>query len=308
MKIGYVVSGIVTALLGVSACLGKRMADQLTSAEKSDVERERIEAVKRGEYNKEDLENVSMESFSIENKRNEVLRGEILYCDTPTEKVCVACHGWTSSRIGMYKYARAILDNGFHMVVYDHINCGSSDGKYGSMGFRESQDLEEVITYVKQRFGEHTKILTYGESMGSATVLLHMTKDTRVDAVVADCPFASLEEQCAYSLKSIYHLPKQPILFFTDLIFYKRLGVHIADVNPYRAIQQADGVPDIPLLLMHGTADKFILPSQSEKIASVKKGFVRLRFMEGGIHARSILKTPDEYRAELHAFLQEVLE
>lgn len=301
----YIVLSIIIVLMLVSFLIGKIMVDQLTSSKRCNVDEERIAAVERGEHKKEDFINNKIEPFSVVNKRGERLDGEIIFCENMTNRVCIACHGWTSNRIGMYKYARAILDNNFHVIVYDHTNCGSSEGKYGTMGGYESEDLSDIIDFAKVKFGDDCKILTYGESMGAVTVLLNMAKDTRVDATVADCPFSDLKDECDYILTKQKHLPKIPINWITAGIYKTRMKFSLKEVSPYEAIVKADGVPDIPLLLIHGEEDDFILLSHSEKIKSVKKGYVKLYRSKGAPHARSILVNPKEYREVLTKFIKE---
>jgi alpha-beta hydrolase superfamily lysophospholipase len=280
------------------------MIEQLTNSPRCDVDKEREVAPTRGEFEPKDFEGLKIEEFHVTNKRGERLTGEIIYCDEPIDRVCIVCHGWTSNRMGAYKYAKALLDNNFHVVVYDHTNCGNSEGNYTSMGGYESDDLSDVIDFVKDKFGEESKLLTYGESMGAVTVLMNMTKDSRMDAVVADCPFASLEDETAYILTKKNKLPKYPIFWIANLIYKHRTGMNFSDVSPYQAILDADGVKDIPLLILHGAEDDFILPSQSKKIKSVKQGYVELHYIKGANHAVSIMTEPEVYRGYLKNFLE----
>ncbi len=306
MKYLIIFFGILLFLGLLTLWIGKILVDQLTSSKRCDVEKERNDAMLRGEYKKEDFTGVLKEPFSIRNGRNEKLEGEILYCEEPTNRICIACHGWTSNRIGMYKYARAILDNHFHVIVYDHTNCGNSEGSYGTMGAYESEDLSDVVDFAKETFGQDCQIMTYGESMGAATVLLHMTMDERVNAVVADCPFSDLEEECKYIITKKNHLPKFPVYWVADWIFKKRVGFSIRDVSPEKAMRMENGVKNIPLLLIHGDADDFILPKHSERIKAVKKGYVSLIYIVGAKHARSILKNPVEYQNALSKFISDI--
>lgn len=293
-------------MLIVAVLMSRMMTDQLTNSPRCLVEEERVDAPKRGEFLVEDFEGIEIEPFQVTNKRDQRLRGEILFCPEPTDRVCIVCHGWTSNRIGAYKYVKAILDQKFHVVVYDHTNCGNSQGKYGSMGGYESDDLSDVIDFAKEKFGKDSKLLTYGESMGAVTVLMNMGKDTRVDAVVADCPFADLYEENVHILKHKKMVPTYPVICFADMIFKHRTGFTFRQVSPYQVIKEANGLPEVPLLLIHGAADKFILPSQSEKIKAVKKGHVELHFIEDAGHAVSIMKAPKEYKEILKKYINDI--
>lgn len=303
MNLIYIFIGVCLLILILSVYISRVMVEQLTNSPRCDVEKERIEAANRGEFDKADFKDIKIEPFHVQNRRGERIAGEILYNEEDSNRVCIVCHGWTSNRIGAYKYAKALLDNRFHVVVYDHTNCGESEGTFGTMGGYESDDLSDVIDFVKGKFGDECKLLTYGESMGAVTVLLNMTKDNRMEAVVADCPFADLEEETSYILTKLRKLPKYPISWFSNLIFKNRTGITFREVSPYRAIREADGVNGIPLLVIHGAKDNFILPSHSEKIKSVKKGDVELRYIREANHAVSIITDPETYREYLKAFL-----
>lgn len=303
----YVLCGILLLVIILSFVISRMMIEQLTNSPRCDVDKEREIAPTRGEFDTADFEDIKIEPFQVLNKRGERLQGEILYCKEETNRVCIACHGWTSNRIGAYKYAKALLDNKFNVLVYDHTNCGNSEGNYGTMGGYESDDLSDVIDFAIDRFGEDCRLLTYGESMGAVTVLMNMTKDHRMEAVVADCPFASLEDETTYILTKQRKLPKFPISWISNWIFKARTGLRFSDVSPYQAILDAKGVEDIPLMIIHGAEDDFILPSQSEKIKSVKKGHVELHYIKGANHAVSIMTDPEVYRKYLSEFLEKYM-
>jgi fermentation-respiration switch protein FrsA (DUF1100 family) len=77
-------------------------------------------------------------------------------------------------------------------------------------------------------------------------------------------------------------------------------------VSPCQAISKVNGEKEIPLLLVHGEEDDFILPIHSEKIKSIKKGYVKLYRSKGAPHARSILVNPEEYKEVLAKYLTDI--
>lgn len=267
-----------------------------------------LKTITREEYN-----GLKREKFSMKTKKGTCLRGEWLFTTKRQEgekpKIIVICHGFEWNRAGCYKYALLFLERGFDVLLYDHAHCGESDGRYTTMGYRESADLTEVLDVVEKRYGRNVTIATMGESMGAAIVLLHMCKDNRPAFVIADCPYADLKEQVSHVLKDGVHLSDWLVRFLVSLssLFTKvRAGFFVGEVSPVKAIEKAGGVPDIPLLLIHGLEDAFIPCEASRKIKKVKKGYVRLYLFKDAKHAQSIRTDKETYQRMVDTFLREI--
>ena len=61
------------------------------------------------------------------------------------------------------------------------------------------------------------------------------------------------------------------------------------------------------ILFLHGAADDFILPKNSEDMAARTKGYQEFHLIPGAGHAESILTEPEMYQEYVTAFLQQVL-
>ena len=64
-------------------------------------------------------------------------------------------------------------------------------------------------------------------------------------------------------------------------------------------------MPEVPILFVHGTADKLIPYAASEKLYAAKRGKKALSLVEGAEHARSIVHTRAQYAETVYAFLDE---
>ena len=62
----------------------------------------------------------------------------------------------------------------------------------------------------------------------------------------------------------------------------------------------------IPLLIMHGAEDDFILPKNSEQVKEATAGFASLHLFPGAGHALSAIIDPDRYLTLLREFLTEI--
>jgi fermentation-respiration switch protein FrsA (DUF1100 family) len=222
-----------------------------------------------------------------------------------SSKAVVVAHGHGCCAVNSYKYAKPFLERGYNALLFDFRNSGKSEGRITTLGFQEKFDLQAAVDEAFFRLGENAVVGTHGESMGAATVLLQACMDKRLSFAVADCPFFDMCEQLAYNLKRAYRLPRFPFLAFGAFSYLIRTGCNMKDVSPLRAIEQNDGLPDLPVLFIHGTEDTYILPAASEKLYAAKRGKKALWQCIGAKHARSIAVDPEGYEAHIDAFLKE---
>ncbi len=265
------------------------------------------EQLEHGYLSKDAYDALKSEDFEVISQFGYPLRGQ-WFCpeEKDSDKAVIIVHGYGYNRVGSLKYVQLFLQRGFHVFIYDHGNSGESGGNLTTMGYREKDDLKGMADAVQARLGENVKIGTHGESMGAATVLLHAAMDPRVQFVVADCPYADLKEQLKYRLGVEYGLPSFPVLDAASAVTRLQAGFLFRDISPIQAIREKDGLPEIPMLFIHGLADDYIPPQASEKLHAVKQGVSRLHLMPDAKHADSIRAHADEYKRVVDSFLDEI--
>ena len=173
------------------------------------------------------------------------------------------------------------------------------------MGYLERRDLMQMIALARADKGTGAFVGVHGESMGGATVLLAACMDPPPDFVVADCPYADLTEEAAYDLHALCHLRAWPFIPAASLVMCLSAGFFFRDVSPLREIEARGGLPEVPILFVHGTADKLIPYAASEKLYAAKRGKKALLLVEGAEHARSIVHARAQYAETVYAFLDE---
>lgn len=230
-----------------------------------------------------------------------------LYDITPKEKtnqIIIIAHGYTYTHHGSIKYARYFYDRGFRVILYDQRYHGKSQGKSCSMGFYEKFDLKNIVTYVKKQYGPEMVIGTYGESMGAATVLLEQEIDDRVAYVIADCPFADLEQLVLYLYHRKLKYGGKLILPFIQFYFYILSKAKMNQIKPIQAVEKAK----VPILFFHGENDTFIPPSNTANMVSKYNGEKMVYYGENKAkHAESILKNKEQYLAVLNEFINQYI-
>lgn len=267
------------------------------------------EASGNGRFTKEYINSLQLERFEVESRYGYTLHGiiqenEVSALPMNRKKIAVLCHGYTSGKITMSGYARHMMDLGFTCVMYDHRNHGEnvrSSKTYTSMGMFEKYDLQSVLDFCYKRFGNDINILTYGESMGSATVLSLFEIDDRPAMTIADCGYSNLKELFSYMLGARFRIPVFPILPIAGLIIRIFGHYDINDIVPERGVEKTEK----PIFFIHGDADSFIPCSMSEHMSKLGTGPRELYLCPGAEHALSEVTCPDEYYKKVGDFVSE---
>ena len=180
----------------------------------------------------------------------------------------ILLHGVGDNRQGMMGYAELFLSNGFAVLVPDSRAQGESDGDFPTYGIKESDDVGRWFDWLVIQ--QHPKcVFGMGESMGAATLLQAVEKESRFCAVVAESSFASFDQIACVRVGQFFHagtwLGRIVLRPAVEMAFlYGRLtrSVNLANASPERSVV----VSHVPILLIHGLADHNIPPQQSERI------------------------------------------
>lgn len=219
-----------------------------------------------------------------------------------TNKYIVMSHGITYTHHGCLKYARMMLGFGYNVVLYDQPYHGNSEGRLATLGYREKDDLYNVITDTIDRFGNDIVIGTYGESMGAVTVLLEAAIDSRVRFIFSDCGFSNFDVLMTELLKKTYKIPVFPFKWFSNQIFRLFVGVKYSGISPIMALKQID----VPIFFAHGEADDFISYEHTKKMFEQYKGPKKIFIGENeSYHAGSYYKDTKNYEKSVKNFIEE---
>ncbi len=217
-----------------------------------------------------------------------------------SDRVVILAHGYTDTRFGMMKYIQFYYDLGFHCITFDERGHGENRPVPCSYGIRESRGLMSVYGSVRERFGPDARIGLHGESLGGATVLRALEYRPDISFVVDDCGFSEILPVLKVGLRAM-KLPQWLLgpVTLAAKVFY---GVPLKDARP---IDFVKGNP-VPLLIMHGARDDFILPEHSEKIRRATAGYCEMHLFEEAGHAESALRQPEKYGKVLREFLEQI--
>ena len=216
-----------------------------------------------------------------------------------TDKYVIISHGFKSNRYGAVKYVDSYMDLGFNCIIYDLRDHGENAKTAVSLGQFESEDLEKLIEDSYNRYG-NIKLGLHGESMGAATSLMVLAKKPKVDFVVADCGFSNLYDL----LHAAYDVAKVgTVLPSVNIAMKLRYGYDMKKTSPKDALVGNE----IPICFIHGEADTFILPENSQVNKAATAGYSELHLVPDAAHAQSreVLGNA-EYRGIIGDFLNNI--
>lgn len=182
------------------------------------------------------------------------------------DRLIVLAHGYRGNRLSdkpSLPTAKALVENGYAVLMFDFRNSGLSDGTLTTVGLLEKDDLLAAVRYAEGQGYGSQGIGLLGFSMGAATSLLAAADAPQVKALAVDSPFSDLKSYLQENLPHWSHLPEFP---FTPVILRAiplLIGHDTGEVSP---IQAVDRLKDRPILFIHGGNDQAIAKHHSDRV------------------------------------------
>ncbi|MDC7292309.1 alpha/beta hydrolase [Butyrivibrio sp. DSM 10294] len=224
----------------------------------------------------------------------------------------ILTHGFSSTRHGALKYVPIFIKRGYDCIIYDLRGHGENlfgdstkmPARIGrkhicTFSKKECRDLLCVIRDTRERYGKDILLGLHGESLGAASTISALRYKPDVAFAVEDCGFADIINVQKVGLKNM-HLPPF-LVYFASVAAGIIYGYFFTSVKPETAITDNE----VPLLIMHGEADDFIVPDNARRIYEAQKGYKRIELFEGAGHAMSRFASPDRYEQIVNEFLDE---
>jgi uncharacterized protein len=185
-------------------------------------------------------------------------------------------HGVADNRESSVATIQRFVPLGFDVVAYDGRAHGDSGGDVCTYGFYEKHDLRRVLDSVSAG-----PIVLVGTSLGAAVAIQSAAEDPRVSAVVAAETFSDLR---------IVANERAPFFFTHGTVarafqLAEREGRFSVDaVAPVAAAAKIT----MPVLLIHGDADRETPPDHSRRVFAALHGPKRLVIVPGAQHNGSL--------------------
>lgn len=192
---------------------------------------------------------------------------------------------------------------GRSVIIVDQRGHGMSEGRVTTFGVKERYDCIRWAEYAVKRFGEDTKLILTGVSMGAATVILAAAEKPlpNVVCVLADCGYSSAEAIIKKVTKEL-HLPVSLLYPFVKLGARVFGGFDLDEASPLKAAAKLE----VPLIMFHGDSDTFVPCEMSQEVfeacSSEKK---QLTFIKGAEHGLAYPTDKEKYLYEMRKTIDE---
>lgn len=287
------VAGILTALYVVAcAAVGVVLAEfALHPWRKPILYREQAQALVAERFH------AHLEEVAITAADGVTLRAWFVRPMAANGSVVVLLHGIADNREGMAGYAQFLLGRGYSVLLPDARAHGESGGEIATYGVREADDIHRWVDWLYGN--QHPDcVFGMGESLGAALVLESLRTQPRFCAVVAESPFATFREVAFDRVGEKFDAGPwlgrtllRPVVEAGLLYTRARYGVDLALANPTDAVASTH----VPVLLIHGMADRNIPPQNSEEIHARNPSSMVLWEVPRAGHCGAVNAAPEEF-------------
>jgi uncharacterized protein len=242
------------------------------------------------------------EDFPVAAPDGALLRGWKVRPPYPNGAWVLLFHGVADNRVGAIGQSELLLRAGYSVVMMDARAHGESGGDLATYGWLERDDTRAVVDALVA--SEHPgHIFALGESMGAGIALQSAGADPRIEAVVAEAPFASLRE-AAYDYAGLQEYPLLGRTLFAPgawvMLYHggKLAGFSAAWVSPEKSVASRN----VPVLLICDQADTTLPCRHARKIYAAAQGEKSLWVVPGAFHTAALGFEPEEFRRRVLEF------
>jgi fermentation-respiration switch protein FrsA (DUF1100 family) len=219
----------------------------------------------------------------------------------------VLIHGFAVDRRESLDLGPLLHAVGYDVLLYDQRASGRSGGDAVTFGYYEAGDLTAAVEWLRARSGV-TRVGALGTSLGAAVALLAAGQGARLDAVIADSPFADLEQVGREDSARLYgpvYGTFSALLSPLMLWHAERMtGLRAAVVRPVAAMPH---ISPRPVLLIHGMEDRLFSYRHSEALYAAAGEPKELWLVPKAFHAGARIAQPAEYRRRVMSFFEAAL-
>lgn len=246
------------------------------------------------------------EDFTVRAPDGVELRGWKMRVAHPNGNWVLLFHGIADDRTGTLGPAEFLLLHGYSVVMMDSRAQGQSGGPMATYGWKERYDTVAITNalYATERVRH---LFALGISMGAAIALQSAAVEPRIEAVVAEDPFANLRE-VSYDYAGMHFSPFlgktlfRPAVMIAMHVVKEEGGFNPDDVSPEKAAAQRP----FAVLLICGTEDHTIPCWHARRVYQAARGPKELWIVAGAGHAAALGHAPAEYERRVIAFFERV--
>ncbi len=208
----------------------------------------------------------------------------------------------TDSDYGFDGIAYELNNRGYALLMFDLRAHGASAGGVQSYGLKEKNDVLGALDFVRSKGYEPGQIGMIGVSYGAAAMLMAAPELAGIGALVSDSAYAEAWPVITRQIR--VQRPELAWLkpgFAVSTAIRVMDGVDLPSVKPIDAVRRAPGVP---ILFIHGTADDYVLPKNSEELRAASANPASdLWLVPAAKHGETFRRNQSDWLAHVTAFL-----
>jgi len=168
--------------------------------------------------------------------------------------VILVAHGYGDKR--PEDFYLLFASHGYGVIAWDFRAHGKSEGDFSSLGYYEVLDAKAALDFALAQPGvEH--IGAWGGSMGAVTMIRATAQYPEIEALVADSPFATLEEEM--NMRVPFPVMRSLIRYFAE----RESGVKTDWVRP---IDDISKISPRPVFIIQGLGDGMIQLDSAQRL------------------------------------------
>jgi len=216
----------------------------------------------------------------------------------------VLCHGYYKSLAEPLDVGLKLNQAGYNVFLFDFRACGKSGGRFTTVGWKETWDVQAAVRYVGERYGRGP-VGVLGISMGAAAAIIAAAQSQEIAALVADSAYAHLEGVMRKKIPEF-----APVRWLVPFGWVSVLIGELLAGGRLRRVRPVDYVGRLsprPLLFIHGERDSYIPPEQPGELFEAAGEPKEIWMAPGSDHAVARLDHPEEYIGRVLAFFDRYL-
>lgn len=244
MLTGAIASSFTASTLTASYALANQFAKKM-------LYREHLKKEDQGNW----YEDIGARKVKIKNHKGMMIQAYLIEKEH-AKRTIICLHPLLQSSYAMRKnveYLQTLFqDDNFLMI--DANAHGLSDGYIRGFGYRDVFDLMYFNTYILQKYGEHHRIVMYGQGMGANTILntSGLGKLKNVDLIISEGAYTNVYDYLAMRCqheKKVSKLLSGPII---RRVVKKELNADIKKMDTVKLVKNNQ----IPTVYIHSKQDE----------------------------------------------------
>ncbi len=227
------------------------------------------------------------------------------YFDFGAKRCIIILPGRCESLVYSYYFAPPYKKAGFNILVVDTRCHGKSDGKYNTIGVKESSDVIAWSNLAVEALG-NSEVYYHGICIGTASAIFALSSKNCPDFVkgfVTEGCFVSFRE----TFKRHMMAQKRPLFPVLDLVMLqinRHTGTNVYLQKPIKAIKRIK--KNTSALFLYGEQDIFSIPEKSKKLFDAcASGNKKLVWFNRGGHSHLRINNEEKYDQAIIDFFEE---